>query len=248
MLAYKQLKREVMERQHLEEMLRRSENEMRLLSVQLLTAQEMERKRISSELHDGIGQSLSAIKFSLENVISLWDHQCGDKGVELIESIVPRMQAAIDEVRRISMNLRPSTLDDLGVIPTIAWFCREFRTIYSDIQLDTHIDISENDVSIPLKTVIYRILQEALNNVAKHAKAEYVHIHLRKMDSAIELLIKDDGIGFDLNNVNARSNRSNTGGGINSMRERAEFSGGSFFMNSDHNGGVTLRVAWPCQY
>lgn len=246
--ANEQLKREIVERQRIEEQLRHSENEMRLLSVQVLTAQEMERKRIASELHDGLGQSLSAIKFCVENATSLSTPQGGDPDSNLIKSVIPKIQGAIDEVRRISMDLRPSTLDDLGIIPTIAWFCREFRSIYGDIRLDTNIDIAENDVSVPLRTVVFRIMQEALNNVVKHAKAEYVGVHLRKVDSVIELQVQDNGVGFDPNDLRARNRKSDTGYGITGMRERAEFSGGSFLIMSSRNAGTIIRAAWPCQH
>lgn len=244
--ANEQLKCEIVERRRIEEELRHSENEMRLLSAQVLTAQEMERKRIASELHDGIGQSLSAIKFYMENARGRWTSESRDQDVALITSIIPKIQTAIDEVRRISMDLRPSTLDDLGIIPTIAWFCREFRSIYGHIRLDAHIDIAENDVSVPLKTVIFRIMQEALNNIVKHAQAEYARIHLRKADSVIELLVHDDGIGFDLKSL-VQSKESDKGFGITGMRERAEFSGGTFFIMSKNNTGTLIRASWPCQ-
>lgn len=243
--ANEQLKSEVMERQRIEEELRHSENEMRLLSAQLLTAQEMERKRIASELHDGIGQSLSAMKFCLENAIGLRGVQADNQDINLLRSVIPKMQAAIDEVRRISMDLRPSTLDDLGIIPTIAWFSREFRSIYKYINLDTHIAIAESDVSVPLKTAIFRIMQEALNNVARHAGARDVHIRLRKVGSAIELLIRDNGAGFDVSSQSLRT-RKEKGFGITGMRERAEFSGGTFSVTSNIAAGTVVRVAWPC--
>jgi signal transduction histidine kinase len=242
--ANEQLKREIVEREHIEAKLRRSENEMRLLSMQLLTAQEMERKRIASELHDGIGQSLTAIKFSMENAISLWAPKKDDRDLKLIRSVIPKMQGAIDEVRRISMDLRPSTLDDLGILPTLAWFCREFRTIYNHVQLDTHIDIAEDQVPEPLKTVIYRIVQEAMNNVAKHAKAQRAQIGLRNADSIIELIVQDDGGGFDMDSLTKRSGLDK-GSGLGSMRERAESSGGTFEIMSDRKVGTTIQVSWP---
>ena len=247
MLTNEQLRCEIVGRQRIEEELRHSENEMRLLSVQLLTAQEMERKRIASELHDGIGQSLSAIKFCVENATGLSTPEGSDQDSNPIKSVIPKIQSAIDEVRRISMDLRPSTLDDLGIIPTIAWFCREFRSIYSDVRLDTNIDVAENDVSVPLKTTVFRIMQEALNNIVKHAKAEHVRLHLQKSDSAIELLVQDDGVGFDLDLL-ARRKESDAGFGMTSMRERAEFSGGLFSVQSDTKIGTTIRVTWPCRH
>lgn len=241
-----QLRAEIVQRQRIEQELRHSENEMRLLSAQVLTAQEMERKRIASELHDSIGQSLSAIKFGLENVIGLRASHGGDQDAVQIRRLIPRIQAAIDEVRRISMDLRPSTLDDLGVIPTIAWFCREFGEIYKDIQLDTQIGVAESDVSVPLKTAIYRILQEALNNVVRHASAGHVRIQLLKTDSGIELLVRDNGTGFDAT-ARAFGKMSNKGFGIAGMRERAEFSGGTFSITSQSSTGTLVRVCWPCQ-
>jgi signal transduction histidine kinase len=243
--ANEHLKCEIVERRRIEAALRRSENEMRLLSAQLLTAQEMERKRIASELHDGISQSLSAIKFCMENALGRWRPESGDRDMMLIRSVIPKMQAAIDEVRRISMNLRPAMLDDLGIIPTIAWFCREFGAVYADIQVDTHIELSENDVSAPLKTIIYRVMQEALNNIVKHARAKRAGVYLRKVDSAIELVVQDDGVGFDLNaGVGAEPHEHF---GILGMRERAEFSGGTFFITSSNETGTVVRASWPWQ-
>lgn len=244
--ANQQLKREVDERRRMEEELRHSENEMRLMSAQLLTAQEVERKRIASELHDGIGQSLSAIKFYIENTIGLWAAHGADRERAMLESIVPKIQNTIEEVRKISMDLRPSTLDDLGILATIAWFCREFRSIYNGIHLETHVDLAEKDVSIPLKTVIFRILQEALNNIVKHARASHVSVHLRKIDCAIELVIHDNGRGFDVETVALRKD-SGRGFGITGMKERSEFSGGSFTIRSTNETGTVIQIFWPCQ-
>jgi len=246
--ANERLRCEVAERRRIAEELRASENAMRLLSAQVLTAQEMERKRIASELHDGIGQSLSAIKFSVENAIALAGAEPGELVSRLVKSVIPKLQSAIDEVRRISMDLRPSTLDDLGIIPTIAWFCREFRSIYRGIQLDTHVALTEHDVPAPLKTVIFRILQEAMNNIVRHARAESVRVDLCKADSAIELVVRDDGVGFDVQApAPAQGKASRRGLGIVGMRERVEFSGGTFFIGPGEDRGMVVRASWPCR-
>jgi len=233
------------DRRNAEEKLRKSENELRLLSAQLLTAQEVERKRIARELHDGIGQSLSALKFCLENSLGLFERYGIEKGMPVLQGLIPKMQQEIEEVRRISMGLRPTTLDDLGIVPTIAWFSREFRAIYRNIHLDTRIDVQEHQVPVQLKTVVYRIMQEALNNVVKHAHADSVRVDLTSTDSAIEIQIADNGQGFDASEFNNHSG-SSSGMGLSSMRERAENSGGHISIVSSRNLGTQIKVSWPC--
>lgn len=236
------------DRHRAEETLRKSKNELRLLSAQLLTAQEVERKRIACELHDGIGQSLSALKFCLENSLGLFERDGVEKGMPVLRSLIPKLQREIEEVRRISMRLRPSTLDDLGIVPTIAWFSREFRSVYRNIRLDTRIDIEEQQVPSRLKTVIYRILQEALNNIVKHAQADSVRIDLCRTEPAIEMLIRDNGLGFDIDAKEITSHGgSGRGMGLSSMKERAENSGGSLSIVSVKNSGTSILVSWPCQ-
>jgi len=225
--------------------LRESESELRLLSAQLLTAQEQERKRIACELHDGIGQSMSAMKFCVENALRLLRGGAVSKGIKILEGTVPKAQSAVEEVRRISMALRPSTLDDLGILATLGWFCREYQTVYDDIRIEKRIHIREEDVPAPLKTVIYRILQEAMNNIAKHGEADCVQLALHKTGNAIELTIEDNGRGFDAEEVLSRD-RSRRGAGLASMRERAESTGGNFAVQSASGEGTRIRAAWHC--
>jgi PAS domain S-box-containing protein len=234
---------DVTERHRAEDALRRSEHELRLLSAQLIAAQEVERKRIASELHDGISQTLSAVKFYLENSAALCRNGETSAGPEAIERIVPKVQAAIEEVRRISMALRPSTLDDLGILATLGWFCREFQAIYGQLNLDLTLQAREADIAAPLKTMIYRIVQEALNNVVKHAQATRARVQLGCTDDAIELSVSDDGIGFDPEQLVLRAGPH--GIGLSSMRERAEGEGGLFRCLSTPRGGTTISVSWP---
>lgn len=243
--ANRRLMLEIEERRQAEEALRKSENELRLLSAQLLTAEEKERKRIASELHDGIGQSLSAVKFYVENGMRMLGNGSLVDGMCHLEGVVPKIQAAIEEVRRISMDLRPSTLDDLGVIATLAWFCREFQAVYGGIHIEKEIDLQEGDVPPPLKTVIYRIFQEAMNNIAKHGGAEFVRVSLKKADGEISLVIEDRGIGFDPAEVFLAA-ESPRGVGLASMRERAEFAGGTYSIRSAKGDGTIIRASWPC--
>jgi PAS domain S-box-containing protein len=226
------------ERKRAEQQLRKSEERLRYLSTQLLIAQENERKLIANEIHDSLGSSLGAIKFRMEQVL-----QKG--GIGDPENIIPSIQKAIEESRRIQMALRPSTLDDLGILPTLNWFCREFQKTYSSIHIKTQINIEEKDVLDHLKTVIYRICQEAFNNIAKHSKAEVATLSLRKTDK-IELVIEDNGRGFDLEEKLFAEN-PDRGLGLTSMRERAEILGGSFAVESIQGSGTTIRVSLPVE-
>jgi signal transduction histidine kinase len=230
---------DITERKRAEEALRDSEDRLRRLSSQLLTVQETERRRISREIHDGLGQSLSAIKFKVEDITQDARRSPNKKMVESLEIVIPVIQASIEESRRIQMDLRPSTLDDLGILATIEWFCREYQKIYHHIRIEKKVSVLEDEVSIPLKTAIYRVIQEALNNIAKHSKADLVHLSLRKEGDKIELEIKDNGIGFDIETVEK-------GVGLDSMRERAELSGGAFTIESTIGRGTTIRACWLC--
>ena len=137
---------DITERKLAENALRTSEFELRLLSMQVMTAQEQERQRIAAELHDGIGQTLSAIKFSLENAIRHLADKPVEEGVQQMSTVIPKMQDAIEEVRRISMALRPSLLDDIGILATLTWFCRESASAYEHIRIESSINIKEEDI------------------------------------------------------------------------------------------------------
>lgn len=235
---------DITKRRKAEEALRKSDKELRILSNQLLSAEEKERKRIARELHDGIGQALSAIKFSVEN--ALLELRQAKTPIDLgsLEAVIPLTQKAIEEVRRIVMDLRPSILDDLGILATIRWFCREFKNVYAGIRIETTINIKEDQVPRHLKTIIYRILQEALNNVAKHSRANFVHLWLQKNETRMELIISDNGGGFNLDQAMALKT-SRRGFGLASMRERAELSGGTFSIDTVPGKGTTIKISWP---
>jgi signal transduction histidine kinase len=135
-------------------------------------------------------------------------------------------------------------LDDLGLLPTLSWFCRRFQTIYSGIRIEQEIDIKEADVPPPLKIVAFRVTQEAMNNSAKHSKANIVRLSLRKINGRMELVLEDNGRGFDLEKV-IGSESKRRGLGLTSMRERTELSGGSFNIESGEGKGTTIRARWP---
>jgi PAS domain S-box-containing protein len=234
--------RDITERKRAEDALRESENRLRVLSSQLLTAQESERKRIAVELHDGIGQMLTAIKFKVESTLTGKSKTRGKE--KSLEAIIPMVRESVEEVRRMQMDLRPSTLDDLGILATLDWFCREYQKIYSHIHIEKEIGLQESDVSPLLRTAIYRLTQEAMNNIAKHSQADLIHLSLRRMENKIELFVRDNGTGFNLEEVLSLG-RSERGLGLDSMRERTELSGGTFIIESTPGKGTTVRASWP---
>ena len=228
---------ETTQRKQMEQSLQESQKGLRLLSAQLLTAQENERKWIAQELHDSIGQTLAAAKFSLERKISQMDVQKAPPGM-LLENVLSLIQNGIEEARTIMMNLRPSILDDLGILATINWFCREFQRIYSHLQIHRDIRVEEKDIPNHLKIILFRILQEGMNNVSKHSRANAVFLSLDKTQHTIELEIRDNGLGFS-------PETSPRGLGLSSMKERAELSGGTFVLEAAIGQGTRLRASWP---
>ncbi len=234
---------EIIERQKAEEALQRSEDQLRSLATQILSAQETERKRIALEVHDVLGSSLSAIKFKVEEALHNSNNGKSARLVESLEAVIPLVQDTIEEARRIQSDLRPPMLDDLGIIATFSWFCRRFESIYSGIRVERGISIQEEEVPDYLKIGLFRIAQEAMNNIGKHAGATRVHLGLRKVEGQIELTIRDNGEGFEpesLYNGNLKK-----GLGLASMKERAEFSGGTFCLESSAGKGTVIRAVWP---
>ena len=222
--------------------IRRSEDEFRHLSSQLLEAQENERKRVAKELHDSIGQTLTAIKLNIENCAMRMKERT--PGPDTLRALIAMVQGAVEEVHNICMDLRPPMLDDLGIITTIQWFCREFSQASPSIRIRHFLDISESDIPDELKITIFRILQEAMHNVAKHSGASNLDIVFLKNEKTIDLEVKDNGRGIeDLEEV--FSCEENTGMGIRNMRERAELSGGAFAIESNTDYGTVVRALWP---
>jgi PAS domain S-box-containing protein len=236
-LGHRGSNRDITERKFAEDALRESEKALRFLSAQLLTVQEKQRKRIARELHDGINQTLSAVKFSLETRLAHMDISKAPDGMSL-ERIISLVENGIAEARRIQMDLRPPMLDDLGIVATLQWLTREFGAVYRHIRVKLETDVDEEDVPDSLKVVLFRIVQEALNNASRHSRADSVSVSLKRVGKRIELSIVDNGVGFDMENTTR-------GIGISSMRERAELSLGSLDVSSAPRQGTAIRGSWP---
>ena len=222
--------------------LHKSENRYRELSANLLSSHERERKHIALEIHDSMGSSLASSKMNLEAALKeMGDDNSPAKVV--LECVIPMIQGAMEEARRIQMSLRPSMLDDLGILATINWFCQQFKSTHPNIHIKQEIDIQEQEVPEALKIVIYRVLQEALNNIAKHSKASVALLCLRKARQSIELVIRDSGQGFDSREVYSRKGAAKSLG-LESMRERTELSGGFFSVESSKGRGAAIKANW----
>jgi PAS domain S-box-containing protein len=236
---------DITERKKVEEELRVSQEELRHLSAQLLEAQERERKRVARELHDGLGQTLSAMKFRIENTIGELDPEEQAESAAALKNLVSMAQRAVEEVRRISKNLWPSILDDLGLLPTISWFCREFGEMHPHVHIEREMAVEEDSVPDALKITIYRILQEAMNNVARHSRATELSLSLKEEDGRLHLTIRDNGVGFDTDPT-APQERLDRGLGLASMKERTELSSGRFAVESRPGFGTTILASWKC--
>lgn len=224
--------------------LRVQQADLKDLSMQLLSAQEVERGRISRELHDGVGQSLTALRYELESMKAKARALPDSKG--LLQSIGESgslVKQVIEELRAISLDLRPAMLDDLGLGPTLEWFVKQFADRFG-VPVDLEIILGSRPVPPHLATTVFRIVQEALGNVAKHARASRARLRLRRRSGRIELAIEDDGVGFDPRDLpRARTERGCSG--ILNLGERTHLVGGEFRLDAAPGKGTRLQFIFP---
>jgi signal transduction histidine kinase len=217
--------------------------EQQFRSALILEGQEEERKRISRDMHDGVGQLLSAMKFNLEGIHSVNT----DFEKEKLNASKDLLKNVIREVRRISFNLTPSALSDYGIVPVLNRFCREMTKI-SDLQVSF-----ENKTGFlsrlegKVENNLYRIVQEAVNNAIKYAEAKEVKIILSHNSQYLNLEIVDDGKGFDLNQLEEKGHFSSSGHGIFNIRERANFINGQCDIISKEGKGTTISIHVPLE-
>ena len=214
------------------------EERLRHLSQQLLQVQEDERKRISRELHDVIAQTLVGINLRLASLATGTD----GKGKDLTAKITQTQQMvakSVDIVHRFARDLRPSTLDDVGLIPTLHTYLKDFAQ-QTGVRVEMTACSSVEKLDPAGRTVLYRVAQEALTNVARHAKASSVHVNIRDGDGRIRMEIKDNGQGFAMNGTNGAKKHDRLG--MLGMRERVEMIGGSFAVESVPGSSTTIRV------
>ncbi|MDY6903544.1 MAG: response regulator [Thermodesulfobacteriota bacterium] len=232
--------------------LQRSEKQLRILSEKLIHAQETERSRIAKELHDSTSSKLTAIKYAIEK--QLYQPAAGEKPPdrEALRHVIDLVKETSQEVQRIYSDLRPPVLDELGILAAVRRLCRNFEALYDNIVVEAQLAVQEADIPDNLKIVIYRVVQEALNNIAKHSQAAYAALRIERPQagdsSRLRLIITDNGRGFNVNAAIDDETEGRSGGfGLISMKERAVFSGGSFSVESSPQAGTTLYIQWPLE-
>jgi len=250
-----QLKQEIALRKAVEESLRNSEQhygklleqshhlqeQLRHLSRQLLLAQEEERKRISRELHDEIAQTLTGINVRLAALKTEATHNT--KGLQSKISSAQRMvEKSVDIVHRFARELRPTVLDDLGLIPALHSFVKGFSK-QTRVHVGLTVYAAVEQLDSVKRTVLYRVAQEALTNVARHAHASQVDLRIQKLPGTVCLTIQDNGKSFQVERVLLA--RKNKRLGLLGMRERVEMVGGSFSVESASGKGTTIRAQIP---
>jgi signal transduction histidine kinase len=213
----------------------RARQELQELSARLLSAQEEERRNISRELHDEVGQSLSALLMEAGNAAA----RVSPDSTEVrrhVESIKRLAEASVQVIRNMSLLLRPSMLDDLGLVPALEWQARE---VSKRTGLRVQVTADENASELPddHKTCIYRVVQEALHNCARHAQAHNVTVEVLQQPTQILLSVVDDGRGFDARRVR--------GLGLVGMEERVHHLGGALRVKSQPGSGTTIAVVLP---
>ncbi len=232
---------DITDRREVERELHRSREQLRLLSQHLQAARERESKRIAREIHDELGQQLTALKMDLSWISSKVDPEDEEAGpfIKKIESMSGLVDNTIQTVQKISAELRPGLLDDLGLVPAIEWLAQEFEN-QTNIPCRLQIFCELVDLDPDCSTAIFRISQEALTNIARHAKATRVKISLNKENSAVVLKIEDNGVGIEPEEVFAPSSL-----GLMGMRERLRPFGGELIIFSRPKKGTLLTVTLP---
>jgi len=204
----------------------------------LIEAQEEERKRISRELHDEVGQTLIAIKMNLEFLKR--QKKIADS---FLDESITLVEKTINQIRDLSLELRPSMLDDIGLISALKWYISRQKD-RSGINISFDCDFSEENVSKELAVNIFRIVQEALTNIVRHSEAKNAYVEIKQRDKSLDIFINDDGKGFDLDKVEKELYKRKALG-ILGMKERVNLIGGEITIDSKLNVGTTIRVRFP---
>jgi len=209
-------------------------------SHRLLKAQETERRYIARELHDEIGQTLTAVKINLQTMQRSSDISAH---ASILEENVSIIERALQQVRNLSLDLRPSLLDDLGLVPALRWYMNRqaeragFTAVFVADSLEAHL-------SPDLEIVCFRVVQEALTNVARHARAQHVLVELRQRGTQLELAIRDNGVGFDVRSALERATHG-ASLGLLGMEERVSLVGGQVEIESVPTHGTEIRARFP---
>lgn len=208
---------------------------------QIITAQEDERKRIARELHDETGQALASLMVGLRNVE---EAPTDDELRHRLNDLRQITSSTLEEVRQMAIDLRPSVLDDLGLVVALARYAQDY-SIRHQVPVDFQtVGLNGERLSPPVETALYRIVQEALTNIARYANALHISVLLEKRDDQISVIVEDDGRGFDVEKA-LSSAAQNRRLGLYGMRERAALCGGTVTIESRPGNGTSLFVRIP---
>ena len=223
---------------------KRAEEEIRHLSRQLIGAMEDERRRVARDLHDELGQAVTGLHFGIEALRNSLPVELKDQETRCDE-LIGMVEQLGDTVRDLSSELRPDMLDHLGLIPTLEWYINDFAKRTQGLQIDFQAVGVKKRPSSEIEIVLYRILQEALNNISKHAKAKRVSVLLAYSHPKLILAIKDDGVGFEETKGMLPFGAKEQGIGLLGMRERAASVGGAIDIRSSMGKGTVIRAELP---
>jgi signal transduction histidine kinase len=222
---------------------RRASQKLQIMSQRLVEVQESERRHIARELHDEIGQSLTVAEMNLQAALQ------GSKPGALtrrLKDSIDAVERVLEQVHDLSLNLRPSMLDDLGLEPALRWYANR-QASAAGLHLRFRADSLDARLDPLIETECFRVAQEALTNVVRHAKAHNVAVNLERVDGELHLSVKDDGIGFD---VGAHRGEAVRGAslGLLSMEERATLAGGRLNFNSAAGHGTEIDAWFPLKF
>lgn len=230
----------VEQQQRLFTRLETGERHFQQLARSVWRVQEEERRRLARELHDGIGQHLTALKHKLDRLLATAGRGPTD---QTLMQALELCDIAIQETRTLSRLLRPQILDDLGLDAALRWLARH-TSDGSGTSVEIDVKDLPPDLDGDVSTLIFRVAQEALTNVMKHAGAHTIVLRLMRRDDQLQLLIVDDGRGCDVNSAFDRASEGQSTG-LNSIRERVRLFGGQFVATSAAGEGFQLRVSLP---
>jgi PAS domain S-box-containing protein len=234
---------DITERRRAEEVIAQRERDLRRLSVELISAQEAERRRISRELHDEMGQALTAMSINLSAVEEALPPECSPMIKERLTETGWLAERLLAQMRDLSHELRPTLLDDLGLLPALRWYVDRYtRRLKTEVEFEA-IGFQDR-LTAELETALYRVVQEALTNVARHAQASRVRIRLEHRGTTVTASIEDDGQGFNIEECSGRA-ASERGTGLIGMRERVTSLRGSFSIKSQPGEGTRLSLEIP---
>ena len=215
---------------------------LELLSAQMLNVQEIEKKRMAHKLHEGIAQTLAAAKNNIEiALIKQRDNHPDDDDFPLQQAIYI-LQDTIQKVRALTMELRPPSLDDFGLIKTMNWLCNEYREVYPDITIKTTFDLDESSLPETIKTLIYRVTQETLEKIARIDAADVVEIKLKGDTNNVSLSLEDNALSYYSSEIPSEQNVLSIA--FAAMKERTLLSGGTFSIDRTPEGRTLAKATW----